>query len=104
MPMLTINGTKFGCGAAFCGTCTVHMDCVAIGRDMRNINSTRSGLATLWGGELLPFSRLLTCLNRSRDKRDSPGPHSAGFFFGWCGPLTGNTLLRLITPARGPRW
>ena len=47
---------------------------------MRIINSTPSRLGTLPIGELLPFSRLLTCLTRSRDKRDSPGPQSAGFF------------------------
>jgi len=38
---LGMTGTKFGCGAALCGACTVHID----GRPMRSCSLPVSGLA-----------------------------------------------------------
>ena len=38
---LGMTGTKFGCGAALCGACTVHID----GRPMRSCSLAVSGLA-----------------------------------------------------------
>jgi isoquinoline 1-oxidoreductase alpha subunit len=46
--VLGMTGTKFGCGMALCGACTVHLDGVAIRSCIRPIDSIgRSAITTI---------------------------------------------------------
>src|SRR6187455_3458568 len=46
--VLGMTGTKFGCGMALCGACTVHMDGVAIRSCITSIDSIdRSQITTI---------------------------------------------------------
>ena len=56
---LGLNGTKFGCGVAQCGACTVHLDGVParacttpVGGLSGRAVTTIEGLAERWGGAL----------------------------------------------------
>jgi isoquinoline 1-oxidoreductase alpha subunit len=44
--VLGMTGTKFGCGVALCGACTVHMDGIAIRSCITPINSIGSSQIT----------------------------------------------------------
>ena len=41
--MLDLKGTKFGCGAAFCGACTVHVGNNAIRHDVAILDRSGRG-------------------------------------------------------------
>ncbi len=44
--LLGLNGTKFGCGAALCGACTVHVDGVAVRSCVTPIDSIGQAAVT----------------------------------------------------------
>ena len=53
---LGMTGTKFGCGAALCGACTVHID----GRPMRSCSLPVSGLG---GKEITTIENIVADVN-----------------------------------------
>src|ERR1700733_7553209 len=44
--VLGMTGTKFGCGAGFCGACTVHLDGAATRSCITTIDSVRASAVT----------------------------------------------------------
>jgi isoquinoline 1-oxidoreductase subunit alpha len=55
---LDLKGTKFGCGSGLCGSCTVHLNGVAIRSCVKPISSVNGGaITTIEGVSGLPVGR-----------------------------------------------
>src|SRR5215831_1389386 len=56
---LDLKGSKFGCGAGFCGACTVHIDGKAVRACLVTVASVRGGVATIEGMAAHPIGKKL---------------------------------------------